>query len=199
MRQVIKNNNETFYDYNTDKKVRRWPALSVFLIVAVVFTSLFRNDLQAFVVGVATAQSILVGFSFSVMFFLLSADVVSAPKDNSSIERQLKYKKLKKLSTELFHNVSYFNLIAITCVFLSIFLMLPKPGTEHFSYLMNGLVEKTTISSLAQAKEALLTAGTTLLIFLFYFSLIESFAAFFRTAMRVSYFFEEKIKYDAPI
>jgi len=196
MLSIIRNNNATFYNYRNGKPVKRHLSLLLCLLVAALLTVGFRLNLEGFLGSVATAQSILVGFSFSVMFFLVSADPVLPPKDANSLEKRLKYKKLTKLVEELFYNVSYFNLVAICCVLASIALMLPIPSVEFVKPWLMEVLNAEGVKGLAVGWSAVRQLFYLLLLFVFYFAMLESIVAFYRTALRVSYFFEEKLKYD---
>lgn len=194
---IVRNNNATFYNYNTGKPVKRWRSIAVVCVLACCFSVLFRNELGSFFGSVAAAQSILVGFSFSVMFFLLSSEVVTAPNDAASLEKKQKYEKLNKLCEELFYNVSYFNLVAIACVIVSLFLMLPPPAFGILSQFAGDLSGVDVGSAFSQFWSHAKFVTQSSLLFLFYLLMLESFSAFYRTALRVSYFFEQKLKYDA--
>jgi hypothetical protein len=197
MFDIVRNNNATFYNYRTGTPRRRWPGVVSTLVGALCLTIPFHGELNGFLESVATAQSILVGFSFNVMFFLVSSKHVAAPIDSSSLEKKLKHEKLKKLGDELFYNVSYFNFIAIACVLVSVTLLLPSPTLDTVKAIISAQLSPEIMGSLAGIWKAVRTATVITLVFLFYFLMLESFQTFYRTAVRVSFFFGEKLKYDA--
>ena len=92
--------------------------------MSLLLTSLLK-PIESDVIGsILTVQSILMGFSFSVLFFLMSGNNRQS-KDDEAIETKNKIRRLNKLSKELFFNVSYFNFLAIFSVLFSLVLLLP--------------------------------------------------------------------------
>ncbi len=196
-RKIVREHNATYYDYDTNK---RQSVLRRYLLVAfasgalvVVFSAISGETLGALL----TVQSILIGFSFSVMFFLMSGSVTTSEK-TGSIEADLKVEKLNKLSRELFYNVSYFNVVAIFSVFLSLLMLLPDPDTGSFLAWTDGQAYLNFWTQ-AEWQETFKTIGgflTPLLEFLFFASLVESLSTFARTVGRVSFYFERRLKIE---
>ena len=75
VRSIIANNNRTFYNYRTDERFSIVPRIIIFVFIsaAVALSNFIRPS--DFLSAVLAVESILVGFSFSVLFFLLSNSV----------------------------------------------------------------------------------------------------------------------------
>lgn len=196
-RSIIKKHNATFYDFDTGDQQPVWGRYIIVSISAVGLVLLFKTISTETLAALLTVQSILIGFSFSVMFFLLSGNLPTGT-GNGSIEADLKKDKLTKLSKELFYNVSYFNLAAIISVLLALLMMLPSIDVDTFLQWAKQQVflqfwsEKEWKSYLKNTGSVL----TPVLEFLLFASLIESLTTFIRTVGRVSFYFERRLQFD---
>jgi len=192
--ETIKNNRKTHYNFRTDKPLPVWRWYVFCTLISATIPILIPEDISKFVESVITAQSILVGFSFSVLFFLLSEKVDN--KDEGSIEKEIKSKKLNTLSRELFYNVSYFNLTALLCLCFSLIIIL-HPYINI--YKINDIIDTRKIIPISQhttISETIQILTTTLKYIirtLFCFTLIESIHTFARTIRRAIYYFEKTI------
>jgi hypothetical protein len=194
VRTIVERNSETFYDYASGE--RRSQKVRVFLtaMMSVGLCWLLQRQSETFLNAVLTAQAILVGFSFSVLFFLLSnAEISSVPEE--SIERRLKRQKLTTLAKELFHNVSYFNVVAICSVVLSLLLLMSGPDLTVWKWLAEvASTYVVVVPTSADLWMARITAAIqSIAAATLYFCLFESAFTFFRTVVRVSYYFEQKL------
>lgn len=197
MLDIVRNNNATFYNYRTGAPSPVWRRVALTMFGALLLTIPFHAGLSTFLGSVATAQSILVGFSFNVLFFLVSSSNIAAPFDGGSLEKKLKQDKLRILSNELFYNVSYFNFVAIGSVLVSLSLLLPAPSLNWIRVAISAYADAEYLASISGIWAKLREAIAIALVFLFYFLMLESFLTFYRTAVRVSFFFGEKLKYDS--
>lgn len=186
--KIFAENAATHYDYSTGDPTSRWP-LYVFTLAAAILAALaIGRPSSDFLAGALSAEAILVGFSFNVLFYLVANRRVR-PLSFVDIEHEIRFQKLSKLSDEIFSNVSYFNVVAIFSALLSLCgLMIVS---ENFSPNANILLvwifgnEPSVVKYLIIAKFSLQT---------FYFSilfvfLIESATVFLRTVGRVGYYF----------
>lgn len=184
---------DTFYDYDTGVRKPVWKrtfcAIAVSLAVALLIEEIGSDAIAALL----TVQSILIGFSFSVLFFLLSG---SAPVvDKSSIEQYLSAKKLTRLSNELFYNVSYFNIVATFSVVVALLLLLP--GIDKSLVLAVASEFEGGLGIVRDQREWVLACFSWIsevLNFVLIFLFLESTASFIRTISRVSFFFEKRLK-----
>jgi hypothetical protein len=194
VRTIVERNGETFYDYASGERQSQRSRVLLMVIASVALCWLLQPQSETFLNAVLTAQAILVGFSFSVLFFLLSnAEISPAPEE--SIERKIKRKKLAALAKELFHNVSYFNVVAICSVVLSLMLLLSGPDVVAWKCIVE-TISKYAVSvpdSVNLWASHAMTAAHTLAAACLYFCLFESAFTFFRTVVRVSYYFEQKL------
>lgn len=195
LKDIVRRNSETFYDFGTGRRYSILPRLISFVILSFVLSLIF-SDLDAQVLSaIITVQAILIGFSFSVIFFLVSSPGVSGDAQSKSIEKSVKAERLVRLSNELFHNVSYFNLVGIACVISAVILMLPKIETIE---IVVG-VYRNAVASIPEGmpghsyvKGFYWFAGLVSEA-LFVFMLLESIYTFVRVVKRVNFFFSERI------
>lgn len=193
--EIVKKNRATFYNYSTGDKSNI--LLSYFLksFIAVFFASLFIIPSNNFLNATLTISAILLGFSFNVLFYLLSSNKLFIDEEDDSIEIKLKKEKINKLSNELFYNVSYFNIITLLVILTALIFFLFDTG---FSYFVLYLSELELIRSLlCNLKPYTSYISSTVLWFyrvLFYFLIIESFYSFGRAIGRMSFYFQKKIE-----
>lgn len=191
---IHKQNSETFYNYATGKKLSLIRQRLYKALIALFMTFLFFEISSGTFSTVVAIYSILVGFSFSILFFLLSIEL-----ENADDEKNLEIKKIKqkinKLLKELFYNVSYFNLLAVCLIFFSL-LSFVFSGTSHWFLKIESLNEMFQEYSDEFLVAKLLLRGCYL--FTFYYLLINSAYSLLRTTERVSYFFQQKIKLKEP-
>lgn len=186
--EIVRRDAATYYRYETDNRISRVPAILLFAVTSLIagFTiTVASND---FLAGALSAQAILVGFTFNVLFFLV-ANRLAAPSTWLSIEHRLRFERLTKLSGEIFDNVSYFNIVAIFSVLTAITLLLV--GSEsladkaiklaHAVYNDKGKYEH----NIRQIFQIIGQLTLSTLIFM----LIESGATFLRTVIRIRFYF----------
>jgi len=186
LKNIISKNNKTFYDYRTKKVQSIWLRLFFTVIISMFLTFMFSAIDNSFIDAVLTVQSILVGFSFSVLFFLLSGAKIKSVNEGS-IEQGQKVKKLKTLSEELFYNVSYYNLVAILSVLVSLLYLLPEMDSSRIPTMV------------LEYFKLIYTWVEIIIRAIFYFLVIESMYTFWRTVNRASFFFTEKLSLGADI
>ena len=131
VRDIVRNNNATFYDFDTRKSRSQGPRVAIFCLVSIVAALTCPKVSDDLLAGVLAVQSILLGFTVNVMFFLLGNREKETP-EGTSIEAKLRSKRLRDLYHELFYNVSYFNLIAVTSIIVATGLLLPTPEVLGF-------------------------------------------------------------------
>lgn len=196
-RDIIRNHNATYYDYDTGDPKPVWLRYALVSLGSAVLVVIFQTIPPEMLGALLTVQSILIGFSFSVMFFLLSGSLPTIV-ENGSIETELKKEKLARLAKELFYNVSYFNVIALISVLLSLLMLLPSVDVDALvewikkQSLLSFWTEASWRSCFAVVADWLLPA----LEFVLYLTLIESLTSFARTVGRVSFYFERRLKID---
>lgn len=188
---IVDGNRSSFYDYRTNSPRRTWPLQVLFLACAIICGFLINGDMQNLLNGVITVQSILIGFSFTVMFFLVSKDGDATSGVSGYIEDKLKEKRIKKLSRELFYNISYFNITAIFCVAAAVLLMVP--AKSDFIWYCVHLVPKVFREWILGAYAYISMPFIALAKSFFFFFLFESSFSFVRTSGRVAHLFEEKL------
>lgn len=195
-RGIIRNHNATFYDYDTGEQKSVWLRYLLVALSSIVLVVIFNRVPSEMLGALLTVQSILIGFSFSVMFFLLSGSLPTIV-ENGSIETSLKKEKLERLAKELFYNVSYFNVIALVSVFLSLLMLLPNINVDA---LVEWIIQNSFLSFWTETSWRLFFGRLTgwlipALEFILYAALIESLTSFARTVGRVSFYFERRLNF----
>jgi hypothetical protein len=193
VRDIIRNNNATFYDFNT-RKGRSQTLRAIITCVAAALAAIFCPKVSDnLLAGFLAVQSILLGFSVNVMFFLLGNREEKETEENPSLEAQLRFKRLRKLYKELFYNVSYFNLIAVVSIIVAATLLLPTPEVPSFSQTWP--VVETYVRWLETSK--IPTFVTAILrfvaMFIFYAMAIEVIFSIARVIGRTTFYFERKM------
>lgn len=192
VRDIIRNNNATFYDFDTRKRRSQKPRLIATCIIAVVAAILCPKVSDNLLAGFLAVQSILLGFTVNVMFFLLG----NREKDTTetgSIEAQLRSERLRDLYHELFYNVSYFNLVAVASIIVATALLLPSPEVPPYA---KGWWPVAAYGAWLNASSVpVWTAAIwrTVAMFAFYVLAIEVIFSIARVIGRTSFYFERKI------
>lgn len=192
VREIIGNNAATFYDFDTRKRRSQKPRLVATCIIAVAAAMVCPNVSDNLLAGFLAVQSILLGFTFNVMFFLL-ANREDGASAGGSIEAELRLERLRDLYHELFYNVSYFNLIAVASIIVATTLLLPTPKVPEYIgdwSLVRSYVDWLGTSSIPRSAEAI-SHGVHMLIF--YAIAIEVIYSIARLIGRTSFYFERKI------
>jgi hypothetical protein len=192
VRDIVRNNNATFYDFDTRKSISQKPRFAVICLVAFIAALTCSNISDNLLAGVLAVQSILLGFTVNVMFFLLGNREKETP-DGKSIEAKLRSKRLRDLYHELFYNVSYFNMIAVTSIIIATGLLLPTPAVPGFLRGFEPVevyVRWLGTSNLPTAVKAVVRYGA---MFAFYAISIEVIFTIARVIGRTSFYFERKM------
>ena len=192
---IYRRNAETFYNYRTGDKHSQVLKNITIIIIAAIGSVVFGVRSDNVYLGVITAQSILAGFSFNLMFTLSSNDIANYDK-TGNIEQAGKAERLNKLSKESFYNITYFNVVAIASVVFSLLLLL---GGSVAGPWLHKLCNVSRMNC-DEAKHVWDTLGSWMkdvVLFLAYVTILESIMTFVRTVQRVSYLFDEKMKLRA--
>ncbi|WP_312488849.1 hypothetical protein [Sphingomonas sp.] len=185
---IVRRDASTYYEYGTNNRVGRTKTFIAFGVLAVAVGALVNEASADFLAGALSAEAILVGFSFNVLFYLV-ANRLTKPAAYASIEHELRFERLSKLSDEVFDNVTYFNLVAIGAAVAALLLLLM--GSDGFNANLQKIgdfveartrIDQTTLS---WAKYVAKSAGLAVLIFV----LCESIYTFLRAVGRVRFYF----------
>lgn len=205
VKEIFINNDSTFYDFNSQKRVsqwRRWALTFLVAAVAAIFCPNVSDDLLA---GFLAVQSILLGFTFNVMFFLLGNREKEEPKETlkvgakaQSLETKLRTKRVRKLYVELFYNVSYFNLIAVTSIIVAAALLLPTPEVPGFLRAYEPVETYVQWLHISTIPTVVRAASRGMAMFVFYAIAIEVFFTIARVIGRTSFYFERKLDEVRP-
>jgi hypothetical protein len=188
--EIWRRNRDTFYDDRDGSPSAVWPRLLVEALLSALLALLLATPTSDFIDSVITVQSILVGFAFSVLFFIVSSDrVTDIP--GPSLENKARLARLNKLSDELFYNVSYYT--AVNVVSLMIALSFRFPGLSNFGNTILEFDMSSMVSPFLKAKvDNLLILTGYIYEFFFFLLLIESGYTFYRIVVRVNFYFTEK-------
>ncbi len=200
---IIENNNNTFYDYSTGAKenikVALWKKALLAIIIAYIFPKLSVNLINS----VLTVYSILLGFGFSALFYLVSIKncekEVSKDKEKKlpiNFEDDLIKEKNSMLVEEIFYNVSYFNItsIALICFSLINMLFICESDFAIRIHLLSIYKFNDLYTVFAESLIDLLRGALFAFIATFYLLIIESLFTFFRVVCRIGYYFDRIIK-----
>lgn len=185
---IVRENDATFYDFRTGRRRNTAPRLICTLGISGVLAIVFTGDVATFLSSLITVQAVLVGFAFSVIFFLLSVPETKALNPDS-IEDQLAARKAETLSNELFSNVSYFTLVGMIGLSAAIALLAP----DLPSFLLQ-TSRRLQLNGSSAAAETASKAGRIALLFATSFLTIESGYTFGRTIGRVWFLFTERAR-----
>ncbi|MCE4225354.1 hypothetical protein HCU64_16480 [Methylobacterium sp. C25] len=195
--QIYKYNRETFYDYNTGAQQSRVLYAGTIIFISLIFATGFSELSDNALAAIITAQSILAGFGFNVLFFLLSNANVLPSKKEGSIEQDLRRNKIIALSEEIFGNISYFNLVSISSVFLSLLIFIPSLSSTTTEYCVKYLMDNFH-DYYEQIRNLALIAKMALRVLLFtilYILVFESIYTFIRTVVRITFYFRKRLEF----
>ncbi|MRG56376.1 hypothetical protein GF108_12385 [Phyllobacterium sp. SYP-B3895] len=186
--QIIEKNNGTFYNYRTQEEFTIWPRMAVFLIFSIIISFALLKEMPDFLNAINNAVSILLGFSFSVLFYLASSRK-DAVAETDSLEKQNRDRRLTKLSNELFYNISYFVIVALLLLGASLIIIIPDAQASIVT------IWRLFFGDWLIAQLAVLTRILSFAIrSCFFFLLMEAAFTFARIVGRVNFLFEEKMK-----
>lgn len=186
--ETFRRDASTYYEYESSNRVSRAKTITLFVIFGLFIGTTVSEASNDFLAGALSAEAILVGFSFNVLFYLV-ANRLTKPATYASIEHELRFKRLSKLSDEVFDNVTYFNLVAIGSAVVALALLLI--GSDGFNANLHKIAafieSRTTITgdTLSWAKWVARSFGLAVLIAL----LAESIYTFLRAVGRVRFYF----------
>lgn len=192
VRDIIRNNIATFYDFDTRKRRSQKPRLFTTCIIALVAAILCPKVSDNLLAGFLAVQSILLGFTVNVMFFLLGNREEEAT-DGGSIEAQLRSERLRDLYHELFYNVSYFNLIAVASIIIATALLLPTPEVPGYAKDWEPVVAYVDWLNTSSVPKWAATISRGVAMFAFYAMAIEVIYSIARVIGRTSFYFERKM------
>lgn len=185
---IIRENNATFYNYRTDGRIRIWPRIVIFAIASPVIGFLLTEHLTDFINSINTVASILLGFGFSVLFYIAGGNENLEPKEES-LEKKNRNERIRKLSKELFHNVSYFVMTASAALAFAMIVIAPEAQNDWFN--KQALPYFVNIAPQAGDYIWWIHLGVRSI---FFFFILEGGYTFGRIVGRVNFLFEEKLK-----
>ena len=190
-KEIVQSNQKTFYDYSRGEgaRVSSFQIYKVFF--SIVFAFVFSNLGAGFLGIVLSIYAILTGFGFNILFYLIN---FQKGVDTTTLEQEVLSKKINKLSTELFYNVAYFNLISVALIILCLLHYLFSSLDLN---IINSLAGIPIFNKVPEVIPSLLAKMGELLILiyngLFYYFLIESLFTFVRITSRAFYMFQKVI------
>ena len=197
--EISKRNRETFRDSATGKLTPVLGRQSLFVFLSILFGISIKNNLNDFLAGVLTFQSILIGTSFSVMFFMASSfsnDYREGEGISDTLrENALRREKVDIVVRELFANVSYFNVVAIACAIFSIALMSPQINFLYLFDIISIFINFDYNDIVSRNVQMFVSYLSLLVRVIFFLLLIESAFSFGRIVIRVNFLFRSKVGY----
>lgn len=186
--KIFTDNAATYYNFRTGERIRRWPFYVFALVTSVVLSALLGRPSNDFLAGALSAEAILVGFSFNVLFYLVANRRVR-PSQFVDIEHEVRFKKLSTLSDEIFANVSYFNVVAIFSALMALLGLLIVsdgliPHVAQIAMLLRPRFPDLSVLIMTAFRPIRILYFAALI-----FLIIESISVFLRTVGRVGYYF----------
>lgn len=198
IKSIIRNNNATFYDFDTRRRRSQKPKVVVLTALSVALAVLCPKVSDNLLAGFLAVQSILLGFTFNVMFFLVghNEDQGSGPQ---SIEGQLRTERINTLYHELFYNVSYFNVVAVASIIVATVLLLPTMEAPSFLQHVGIFWSYLHWISTSTVPMVIGTIFHDSLMFVFYWLACEVVFSVARVIGRTSFYFERKMGGVPPL
>lgn len=188
--QILERHRKTYYNFATAELNPFWiPKIYQAGFAgfgALVFSPLSHELLQS----TLTIYSILIGFSFSVLFHLISQRELPLPANDPAIEAALRKEKLSALHDELFHSVTYFVVSSLTLVSVVLIYYVALSLNDGLVRLIAKLANSAGIAVFV------VWAFKAAFSFFLYFLILETGFVFARIVGRVTYYFQQKIKHD---
>lgn len=184
--QIFRNNARTFYNYRTNEVQSRLRHYVTISGTALGLAAIFRAPSNDIYTGFVACQALLVGFSFNLIFYLSANGKLKIP-NTDLLEDKAEVGRLNSLGNEIFHNISYFNLVSIFSVILSLILLMfsgfkPIPCIG-FHKICESIVKYQNLPGLLIWQTLLFGA---------YIFTIESTMTFLRMIRRTSAYFEDR-------
>lgn len=180
VRDIIARHNGTFYRFDTEVKRCVWCRYLVISLLSLAYTLMIGHVPLDAKTNVITTFSILLGFGFSVIFFLGTEN--KTEKSHSIYLEDLELENRKaSVRKELFYNVSYFNIISLCSIFFMILTMI-KFRFDRIYYIEN----------LEQFLDFYNFYAPLIGVFLVIFFCLESFYSFYWVLRKVTYLFDKK-------
>lgn len=196
-RKIYVDNASTFYDYRTNRKQSQVPRVTLIVALSAALALVAPVTAPEILSAAITVQAILIGFSFSVMFFLVQdrtsiyqrRPVETQSPSEESLEKQLDDEQLALLSKELFWNISYFNLVAFASLLVALSIMIPNIWDRIDNIMANIPIQNAKNLNFAVPAMISSMIAQWALMVLF----IESVYTFIRTVGRVNFLFEQRM------
>lgn len=191
--EIVRNDRQTYYNYATGRNTSYiWP--KVFQLAgAILFSIAFSSVSDALIQSTLTIYSILIGFSFSVLFHLISNRKPNQNGQGQSQETKLRSERLAKLHDEIFYNVSYFilsSLILILAV-LAFYIV----GSVDLC-LVEALKNWDKAQAISNTLDFTLAAMMSAFLVVFYYTMLDTAFCFIRIVGRITHYFQKKIEYN---
>lgn len=192
VRDIVRNNNATFYDFDTREGRSQNPRLIATCLIALIAAIFCPEVSDNLLAGFLAVQSILLGFTVNVMFFLLG-NRENETTEGASIEARLRAERLRTLYHELFYNVSYFNLIAVASIIIATTLLLPTPTVPEYAKGWTPVAAYVDWLNTSSVPTWVRTICRGVAMFAFYAMAVEVIYSIARVIGRTSFYFERKM------
>jgi hypothetical protein len=186
--QIVAANYASYYDARTLRATRYLWRITFFALAAATFAyfDFFPDDeLLGYII---TAVTVLAGFSFSILIYLVGLPRETAPQ--VSLEAENRSATREKISSELVDNVSFFNLIAVFELVVSISLATIPPSEKSLAQLISSKLHLAAPThEWLSLVDIAMSYYSSALVFVFIFLLLEGLYTFQRLTRRVNYLF----------
>jgi len=191
LREIYENDKSTYYEYNSGVRKGYKKTIFIQLITAFILCFFFSDITKDFLGSLLAFFSILTGFSFSVLFYIVAGGTYSLRAKTSLLEKANDLEKLNILRKEVFHNVSYFSLVSILVCLLAIFHYFLETRSCHW------VCKFLTVEFDTKNLEVFVSFGESLFSFILFFFISNCLYSFVRIIRRVNLLFTLKLDLDA--
>lgn len=200
--KIVEQNYKTYYDFSDGARQIPWLRIAIFAALSISSSIGLNSPGTELITAVLVSISILIGFSLSLLFYLVSNPVVpfqysnQQQISNDSRENDLRRKRLENLGLELFFNVSFFTVIALIIAAISVLMMMGELGIRV--NIINDITNVLSRLGCVQVFIKITTISAKIisyfLISFWYFLIAESLFTYYRIVHRSYFYFRGRLQ-----
>jgi len=194
---IVRKNNETFFDHRADRHIPQRYRYVMQLLFAILLSIITFETIESSLSSIVTFLSILLGFSFSVLFFIVSSERART-SGLESLEEKERSNKLNSISDEIFYNISYLSIISVLSITLGLIISISISISLNSLYRISENFSQHYNDEVIDSIHNIISNGAEILFLLiksfFFFLLIEVVFTFIRIIIRIMAFFERRMR-----
>ncbi|WP_408591885.1 hypothetical protein [Novosphingobium sp.] len=157
-------------------------------MASLIFSLTFSLSNDNIIIGLITAQSILIGFAFNVMVYISSQDSLKS-SDAIYREDKGKFENVNVLADEIFYNLSYFSTTALMSVAICLIWLTIKSDNTLINAIMDHAILRKNVLHATIEAIALTDVAWKFSLFV---TTLESVITFGRLVRRVTFHFQKR-------